>query len=279
MSPTTLIITYCMLIILASLAGGWVPLMFRLTHTRLQCTVSLVAGFMLGVGILHLLPQALTCSVDVHKVVLWLLGGILTMFFVERFSCYHHHDMPHSDAPVDHQHAGHKLTWSGAAIGLTLHSFIAGVALAASIESHEHGTRLAGLPVFLVIILHKPFDSMTLGTLLAVGGWSMGWRHLVNILFALAIPIGVAIYYLSVKSSPHDVAFLGYALAFCAGTFLCISLSDLLPELQFHQHDRFKLSAALLAGLALSWLVVLLEPHDHLGDNVDAKTQEVHVHD
>ena len=40
-------------------------------------------------------------------------------------------------------------------------------------------------------------------------------------------------------------------LAFSAGTFLCIALSDLLPELQFHEHDRVKLSLALLAGVAL----------------------------
>jgi zinc and cadmium transporter len=41
------------------------------------------------------------------------------------------------------------------------------------------------------------------------------------------------------------------ALAFSAGTFLCIALSDLLPELQFHSHDRLKLSVALLAGVVL----------------------------
>jgi zinc and cadmium transporter len=44
----------------------------------------------------------------------------------------------------------------------------------------------------------------------------------------------------------------GYALAFSAGTFLCIATSDLLPELQFHSHDRLKLSLALLAGVALA---------------------------
>ena len=48
---------------------------------------------------------------------------------------------------------------------------------------------------------------------------------------------------------------LSSALAFSAGTFLCISLSDLLPELQFHRHDRIKLSAALLLGLALAWIL------------------------
>jgi zinc and cadmium transporter len=54
------------------------------------------------------------------------------------------------------------------------------------------------------------------------------------------------------------------ALAFSAGTFLCIALSDLLPELQFHSHDRLKLSIALLAGFALMAVTAELEPDSHL---------------
>ena len=54
------------------------------------------------------------------------------------------------------------------------------------------------------------------------------------------------------SSIPATAAGLdGVALAFSAGTFLCIALSDLLPELQFHSHDRLKLSLALLAGFGL----------------------------
>ena len=50
-------------------------------------------------------------------------------------------------------------------------------------------------------------------------------------------------------------------LAFAAGMFMCSALSDLLPELQFHQHDRVKLSAALLGGLGLAWAVGQLDVH------------------
>ena len=39
---------------------------------------------------------------------------------------------------------------------------------------------------------------------------------------------------------------LGWALAFSAGTFLCISLGDLLPEVHFHSHDRLWLSVQLI---------------------------------
>ena len=38
---------YCVLIIVASLAGGWLPLAARLTHTRLQVAISFVAGLQL----------------------------------------------------------------------------------------------------------------------------------------------------------------------------------------------------------------------------------------
>ncbi len=49
------------------------------------------------------------------------------------------------------------------------------------------------------------------------------------------------------------------ALAFSAGTFLCIALSDLLPELQFHSHDRLKLSISLIAGFCLMAGTSILE--------------------
>jgi zinc and cadmium transporter len=258
----------------------------------MECAVSFVAGVMLGVGPLHMLPHAIEQSLaassvlgndsPVHEtilaVMLWVLAGLMTMFFVERFFCFHHHGVEEGEVTCHHEHEaehgsdlekghdhghGHDITWSGAAFGLTLHSVIAGIALAASVQ-HGHGDlRLAGLGTFLVILLHKPFDSMTIATLMARGGWSLGWRHLVNAVFSLAIPLGVGIFHIGFADAAEDGTALGYALAFAAGTFMCISLSDLLPELQFHDHDRGKLSAALLLGLALAYGVCRLEALSH----------------
>ena len=89
--------------------------------------------------------------------------------------------------------------WPAALAGLTLHSTLDGIALAASVaaESAEAGhAKWAGLVVFLVVFLHQPFDSMTLGTLMAVAGRSAKLRHLVNGLYVLAIPLGVVLFYL-----------------------------------------------------------------------------------
>ena len=77
--------------------------------------------------------------------------------------------------------------------------------------------------------------------------------HLVNLGFGLMIPAGVVLFVVGSAGIGATAAssLTAGALAFSAGTFLCIALSDLLPELQFHSHDRLKLSAALLAGVVL----------------------------
>ena len=236
MNPLALLIVYCLLILLASLAGGWIPLWVRLTHSRMELASSFVAGLMLGVGLLHMLPHAveeLGSDGSFDQIMYCLLAGFFIMFFIERFFCFHHHEFPEATADGDetrdeqqHHHAhghDHQLTWSGAAVGLSLHSVIAGIALAASLAAEEeHAGALVALPAlgtFLVIFLHKPFDSLTLGTLMAKGGWTPKSRHLVNTLFALAIPVGAVLFHIGLKQGATGSPWLAWALAFSAGTF------------------------------------------------------------
>ena len=61
-------------------------------------------------------------------------------------------------------------------------------------------------------------------------------------------------------------------------------MSDLLPELQFHTHDRGKLSVALLVGLAIAWGIGILEQrshadHDHALPGAEAHDSGEHDHD
>jgi zinc and cadmium transporter len=297
MSAPTWLVIYCVLILLASLLGGWIPLWINLTHKRMELAASFVSGVMLGVGLLHMLPHAVmarvqgdatTASAAIHDheavhdllspVLLWLVAGFLAMFLIERFFCFHHHDAPviggasGNCSPHDHvqpSHATrHHLRWVGAVIGLSIHSLIEGVALAASVEvgrSHigEGGSLALGFATFIVIALHKPFDALTVSTLMGLSGRAGTLRHVVNIAFSLLIPLGVVLLHVGIIQTGEAGALVSGALAFSAGTFLCIAMSDLLPELQFHQHDRVKLSAALVSGLALAWLIAVLESRMH----------------
>jgi zinc and cadmium transporter len=144
-----------------------------------------------------------------------------------------------------------------------------GVALAAAVQCEAGSSWLAGFSTFLVIVLHKPFDAMMISTLMGRSGWSLPWRHTINGLFSLAIPAGVLVFYFGLMPDQYNANgasqqwYIACMLSFSAGTFLCISLSDLLPELQFHRHDRVKLSAALLLGLAVAHLAAQLEAAAH----------------
>jgi zinc and cadmium transporter len=288
------------LVLLASLVGGWLLLIIRPTHTRLQLAISFVAGLMLGIALLHFLPDANEQLHSLDRTAAWMLGGFLIMFFLQRFFHFHHHDSAEGDPEdcdhgqaaleepePDHEHHAHtladksarQLSWVGTALGLTLHSLLDGLALAAAVEAGARGhAQLAGFGVALVVILHKPFDAMAISTLMAASGSSRLSRHVLNSLFALASPLGAVLFYLSANQfAGSNVVFLGGALAFCAGTFLCIASSDLLPELQFHSHDRFKLSVALLAGLSIAVLIKQFEVENQpTPGSVSPAAQTVH---
>ena len=311
LSPAMLLTAYCVAVGLASLAGGAFAASLKLSHRKLQFALSFVGGTMLGVGVLHLFPHAVILALEskgdtamthgglhasLDGVVLAVVLGFVTMFLLERFFHFHQHESPehagHHDCCDDgcdgHAHAsghghghGHarprksvsELGWVGAAIGLTLHSILEGVALAAAIlaaDSHGGVGMIAGLSTFLVILLHKPFDGLTVATLVRAAGRPAGFAHAVNAVFALVVPAGAATLWFGVSQSGGDI--LPYALAFSAGTFICIATSDLLPELQFHRHDRVGLSAALLVGLALAATIARIESsvaqaHDHSHDH------------
>lgn len=315
MSVPVLLFIYCVGIVGASLLGGFIPHFVRLTHTRMQTALSFVAGAMLGVGILHLVPHAFMMVGSIDRTMWFALAGFLLMFFIERAFHFHHHDapadpsepeapahacdhehhQPHDHAAHDHaahDHAAHdhkahdhghshgqshshahgatsQIGWGPALFGLGLHSLLDGVALAAGVaaERNEHSDLpWAGIAIFLVIALHKPLDSLTLGALMAVSGRSAKHRHWVNIGYALSVPLGALLFQAGLLGAGgSDKLVIGSVLALAAGTFLCISTSDLLPELQFHSHNRLQLSLALLAGLAVAGGIVFLESsgHDH----------------
>ena len=273
-SPTVLLAAYCLFALLAALAGGALPSLVRLTHPRLQLAVSLVAGLMLGLSLLCLLPHACHELGSVHEGAAWLVGGFLVMFFLQRFLPFHHHDVAEGSPPepCGHTHAlaersARSLSWMGLALGLSLHSVFDGLAMAAAVASggQGHGGAL-GLGTALAVILHKPFGALAITTLMAASGAARSSRHLVNLAFALVTPLGALLFYLGAGPWAHThPAWLGCALAFCAGTFLCIACADLLPELQFHTHDRFKLSLALLTGLAIAVGIGQFGHADHSG--------------
>jgi zinc and cadmium transporter len=269
------------LIALASLFGGGLASLVKLTHRRIQLTLSFVSGVMLGVALLALLPHSIQLLEKPETALITCLMGLLFMFFMIRMFHFHQHDLAvdadHSHKHkelCDHEHDHHHVhceshdgemdySWAGLCFGLAVHTIIDGVALAAAVQTTSPiGYSIGGMGVFLAILLHKPLDALSITSLMSAKGWSQSRQLVVNLIFCLMCPLGAILFATTIDqySAMRDVI-LGLALAFSAGIFLCISLGDLLPEVHFHSHDRVQLSIMLLLGVLIAFLIELGHPH------------------
>ncbi|MDA7503565.1 ZIP family metal transporter [Planctomicrobium sp.] len=281
MSSLTVLAVYCVLIVAASLLGGRLPTLVKLDHKRMQILISFVGGLMLGIGLFHMLPHAIVMLgiYRLDRVVVAVMLGMVVMFFLLRMFHFHHHDpeqLPQVEAcdheDHHHDHAGHShhdsltkdMSWMGVFVGLSLHTMVDGFALGASIQAdamHQNKVLFLGLGTFVAILLHKPLDALSITSLMRASKWSGRSQFLVNGTFALMCPLGAFLFLTGAGFlEGQQTEIVGSMLAFAAGVFICIALSDLLPEMEFHSHHRVPLSLALLAGIALAWMIRYLEP-------------------
>ncbi|MFM7107264.1 MAG: ZIP family metal transporter [Planctomycetaceae bacterium] len=261
------------LVAAAAFAGGSSVSFLALGHRPMQVLLSLTGGVLLGVGLLHLLPHAAHALHDVEAAACWAAAGFFLMFLLERaFHGHSHHtadDGGHACGHAhdhDHHHAAGRWAWAGAFAGLALHRLADGAALAASVSADvaHGGGLLSGLATFLAVLLHKPFDAAIIATLMMQAGVTARGRTLVNAAYALVVPLGAVAFLASLRLlGPQQGQVLGVAMAMAAGAFICIAAADLLPEVQFHSHDRLLLTASLALGLAIAWGITVLERSSH----------------
>jgi zinc and cadmium transporter len=285
---------YSILILVFSLFGGSVPFLGKVTHSRLQLYLSLSAGVMLGASFFHVMPDAMKFAGDGFG--WWMSLGAVGLFCIERFIAPHSHEessklqMEHEHEPGcehDHEHrAAPSVSGWMAVLGLTIHTFMNGVGLAGAVSADfDSGSpslwMLPGLALFLAIALHKPADALAISTVLSRKGVTGSKIRLVQIGFALMVPIGAGAFMVTKGAIEESLRgqLTGAALAFSAGTFLFIALSDLLPEVQFHRHDRVPLFLALVIGVLFMGGIALLEPHEHSENEHGAESAAGAHHD
>jgi len=253
------------LLILASLVGGLLPMIFKATHLRMQLALSFISGLMLGVAVLHLLPHSVVMLGSIDKAAMLVLIGMVTVFLLMRFLNIHGVEpgiKPHS--ACDHEHEANTgsgaVRWVTLLAGLSLHSVVDGVALASAVKL-EAGHGVPGLMVLIIVVLHKPLDAMAITAMM---GSHEKRRMKVNILYAIIAPLAAWGAYLGLMGAgEHGTTIAGIAMAFCAGAFICVALADLMPEVQFHSHHRLALTLALAAGIGVAVLLGLAEGHNH----------------
>ncbi len=149
-------------------------------------------------------------------------------------------------------------------LGLSIHTIVDGIALGAVMRAeHPETAGILGIGVFLAILLHKPLDSLSIETVANASGLGVSQRQMINVAFALLCPLTALVFWGLINPAQTDGLLLPSALAFSAGAFICIALGDLLPEIQFHSHDRFKLTLLFMMGIAIAWSIGVIETGHH----------------
>ena len=278
----------------ASLFGGWLPTVFEATHVRIQLVMAFVAGLILGVAVFHMLPHSLhALSVPIaagsefasdpgwappglyapfsppaaEVAVGWIMAGmVLTLLLLYLFD-FHEHDFSEEHSQQHDRGNGCSITvspvtWSGIMLGLGIHSLTEGLTLSSTMRLADPGeVTAASLGVFLAIALHKPLDALSIVSTMRANHFNPSLIPLFNLGFALLCPLAaVAAYWGISQFGPAESYVIGCALAFATGSFLCFALSDLMPEIHFHSHDRIKLALCFLAGIGIAYALHWVEP-------------------
>lgn len=163
------------------------------------------------------------------------LHGFMFMLVVENFGILH--DIHEEEC------AAHKFGMV-AFIGMTMHTFIDGVALGAAARTDEFAT--LGVVVFIAIASHKMPASFTLGSILTTGGCSQKKLGQYIGIFSVMVMVGALVSFYTLEGLSD--LWLGATLAFSAGTFLYVAAVDVLPEMHHEAESRYRSVAALVAG-------------------------------
>jgi zinc transporter ZupT len=189
------------------------------------------AGFMVAVTVLGVLPQVLSHA---PGAALYVLLGYFAVHLAQ------HVFTPHFHFGEETHRVSATAGWS-ALLGLTLHTFFDGVAIASGFLV---SSRL-GVLLFLAVLLHKLPEGVTIASVVVAGGQSR--RRAV----AAAAALGAATV-LGVLLTEILKPLAQYGLALSAGVTLYVATSNLVPEFQA---KRDWLTALAFFGGAIGFLL------------------------
>ena len=238
----------------ANVLGGLFVARRQWSHRYLKYFIALGAGFMLATALLEMIPESLKLGGD--KITIYLPGRtyvlvlgpesvfvlVVAGYFVVHF--FEHTVAPHfhfgeetHHAEVSHAHASYA-----ALLGLVIHTFFDGVAIASGLLV---STWLGGV-IFMAVFLHKIPEGFTVSSLMLASGQSRTAAFASSAILGAATLAGMALMFV-LRSAVAD------ALPFSAGVTLYVAASDLIPEVNREPHAGM----ALLVFVGVAILLAL----------------------
>lgn len=190
------------------------------------------AGFMLSVALLGVMPEVLK---DNSSPALYVLLGYLVVHLAQHVLTPHFHF-------GEETHPVTAAAGTSAVLGLTLHTFFDGVAIASGFLVSGQ----LGILLFLAVLLHKLPEGVTIASVMVAGGQSRARAIGGAGVLGLATILGVM---LTERVAP----LARHGLAISAGVTLYVAASNLVPHFQAR---RGWLTAVAFFGGALSYFLV-----------------------
>ena len=198
--------------------------------------LAFAAGFMIAVGLIDLLPEALLRGGHAAAVVA--LGGYLAVHITQHVIGQHFHFGEES------HHVSEAVSLA-ALVGLLLHTFVDGVAVASGFGVGG----AVGALVFIAVILHKVPEGLAISSLFLAAG--QGRRRAL----AAAAALGAATI-AGVILTEYVGVLREYGLALAAGVTLYVGMSNLVPE--FRARGGWHLPLAFVGGSAVYFVARVL---------------------
>ena len=241
-------LTADLLLLLATLAGGCVPLLTRmLDERRMLLLLAFSGAFLLGITCLHLLPE--TFADLPNGAGPYLLLGFFLQLLIQRAT----HGIEHGHVHIEGRDHAHNLPALSILAGLALHAFMEGIPL--GFNYRNSGTNPS---LFLAVGAHKLPEAMLLCMLLKQA-YSTRKTAVLMLLFALITPCAaLAATFLGLRYGAMARA-VTVIIPIVAGSFIHIA-TTIFFESGTRQHalTRGK-AAAMLVGLGIAALTVLFD--------------------
>jgi ZIP family zinc transporter/zinc and cadmium transporter len=242
----------CLLGLLASgsnLLGGLLAVIRpRVAERQLLYGLAFSGGFLLAVALLDILPECVHLTTAAP---LLILGGYFLVYLAEHlFAGHAHHFLqePHGAHPLigahldEHDHQPIRLpAAAAAAVGLLLHSFFDGAAIAAALGV----SRPVGWLTFCAVVLHKIPEGFSLAAIMLASSRTPRTAVILAGSLGLSSLAGTLITALAAREIQGVEPVM---LSIAAGMFLHIAATDLLPTTS--QVRGLRVLAATLSGAA-----------------------------
>jgi zinc and cadmium transporter len=214
-----------------NLIGGYFVVRRDWPRHVLQAFLALGAGYMLAVAFLEVIPESVRRGGE-RALLFVLIGFFLVHLFEHTIAPHFHFGEETHHEEISHHHARNTVL-----LGLIIHTFFDGVAIAAGFLV----STWLGAVVFVAVFLHKLPEGFTVASVVLASGQGRRNAILAAGLLGAATLLGVLL-----TSSLQEQ--LKYALPLSGGVTTYVAATDLLPEV--NREPNWRMALLVFAGVA-----------------------------